>query len=67
LSSLTILSPLVLAANLLLLLRSEVIGDIEGLADLLWGLSLNHVGDGLAANIKKGFDVKVVGGLKKVS
>jgi len=63
LCDLTILSPLVLAADLLLLLRSEVVGDIEGLADLLRGLALDHVGDGLAANIKKRLDVEIVGGL----
>jgi hypothetical protein len=66
LCSLTILSPLVLAADLLLLLGSEVIGNVEGLSDLLRGLALDHVGDGLAANVKKRLDVKVVGGLKEL-
>jgi hypothetical protein len=58
--SLTILGPLILPANLLLLLRGEVIGDVECLSDLLRGLALDHVGDGLAANIQKGLDVEVV-------
>jgi len=60
---LTILSPLIFPANLFLLLRGEVIGDVERLSDLLGGLALDHVGDGLAANIQKGLDVEVVGGL----
>ena len=57
---LAILSPLVLTADLLLLLGSEVVGDVEGLADLLGRLALDHVGNGLASNIKKGLDVKIV-------
>jgi len=60
----SILSPLVLAADLIFLLRSEVILDVERLTNLLWRLSLDHVGDSLATNIKKGLDVQVVGGLK---
>ena len=62
-TNLAILSPLVLATDLLLLLRCEVVGDVEGLSDLLGGLALDHVGNGLAANIKKGLDVEVVGSL----
>jgi hypothetical protein len=61
---LTILSPLVLAADLLLLLGGEVIGDVECLSDLLWRLALDHVGHGLASNIKEGLDVKIVGSLE---
>lgn len=60
---LAILSPLILTADLLLLLWGEVVGDVEGLADLLRRLSLNHVGNGLTANIKERFDVQVVGRL----
>jgi hypothetical protein len=37
-----------LAADLVLLLGSEIILDVEGLADLLRGLALDHVSDGLA-------------------
>ena len=59
-TSLTVLSPLVLAADLLLLLGGEVIGDIECLADLLWRLALDHVGDGFASDIKEGLDIKIV-------
>ena len=66
-NDLTILSPLVLTANLLLLLRGEVVGDVECLADLLWRLSLNHVCDGLTSNIQEGLDIKVVGGLDELA
>lgn len=60
---LSVLSPLVLATNLLLLFRGEVICDVEGLADLLRRLALDHVGNRLAANVKKRLDVEVVGSL----
>lgn len=61
-SCLAVLGPLVLAADLLLLLGGEVVLDVEGLADLLGGLALDHVGNSLAADVKKGLDVHVVGG-----
>jgi len=63
--SLAILSPLVLTSDLLLLLGGEIIGDVEGLSDLLGGFALDHVGDGLASNIKEGLDIEVVGSLQK--
>ena len=50
-SGLSVLGPLVLAADLLLLLGGEVVGDIERLPDLLGGLALDHVGDCLAAHV----------------
>ena len=59
---LTVLSPLVLAADLILLLWCEVVLDVEGLADLLWRLALDHVRDCLAANIEQRLDVHVVCG-----
>lgn len=59
---LTVLGPLVLTTNLILLLRGEVILDVEGLADLLRRLALDHVGHGLAANVEESLDVHVVGG-----
>lgn len=62
-----LLSPLVLAADLVLLLGSEIILDVEGLADLLRGLALDHVSDGLAADVKEGLDIQVVGSLGAVS
>jgi len=58
---LTVLSPLVLATDLVLLLGGEVVLDVEGLADLLRRLALDHVGHGLAANVKEGLDIHVVG------
>ena len=61
--SYSLLSPLVFTADLILLLGSKVILDVEGLADLLWGLSLDHVGDSFAANVKQSFDVEIVGSL----
>jgi hypothetical protein len=60
---LAILGPLVLAADLILLLWGEVILDVEGLSDLLWGFALDHVGHGLAADVQEGFDIQVVGSL----
>jgi hypothetical protein len=59
----SLLGPLVLATDLVLLLGGEVILDVEDLTDLFWGLALDHVGDGLAADVEEGFDVKVVGSL----
>jgi hypothetical protein len=64
---LAVLGPLVLAADLLLLLGSEVVLDVEGLSDLVGRLALDHVGDGLAADIEESLDVEVVGGLQIVS
>jgi hypothetical protein len=58
---LAVLSPLILPTDLLLLLRGEVIGDVERLPDLLGGLALDHVRNGLAANVKEGLDVEIVG------
>lgn len=60
---LAVLGPLVLAADLLLLLGGEVVLDVERLADLLGRLALDHVGDGFAADVEEGLDVEVVGGL----
>lgn len=65
--SILLLGPLVLASDLLLLLGGEVVLDVESLADLLGGLSLDHVGYGLAADVEQGLDVEVVGSLKSGS
>jgi hypothetical protein len=59
---LTILSPLILAANLVLLLRSEVVGDVESLSNFLRRLALDHVRNRLASKVQKWLDVHVVGG-----
>jgi hypothetical protein len=58
---LTVLGPLVLAADLVFLFGSKVILDVECLADLLGRFAFDHVGDGLAADIEESFDVHVVG------
>jgi len=58
-----LLSPLILTADLILLFRREVVLDVEGLTDLLWGFALDHVGNSLAPNVKERLDVKVVGSL----
>jgi hypothetical protein len=59
---LAVLGPLVLAADLVLLLGSEVVLNVERLANLLGGLALDHVGHSLAADIEESLDVHVVGG-----
>lgn len=59
---LAVLSPLVLTTDLILLFRREVVLDVERLADLLWRLALDHVGDSLAADVEKRLDVHVVRG-----
>lgn len=48
----SLLGPLVLTANLLFLLRCEVVLNVESLPDLLWRLAFDHVGDSLAPNVK---------------
>lgn len=55
--------PLVLAPHLFLFLGSEVVFDVERLADLLGGLALDHVRHGHARKVEKGLDVQVVRGL----
>jgi hypothetical protein len=55
-----LLSPLVLTADLVFLLGSEVVLDVEGLPDLLGRLALDHVCNSLAANVEKSFDIEVV-------
>lgn len=58
-----LLGPLVLTADLILLLRGEVVLDVEGLTDFLGRLALDHVGDSLAADVEEGLNVQVVGSL----
>jgi hypothetical protein len=64
---LLVFAPLVFLAHLLFLAGSEVVLDVESLADLLGGLALDHVGDSLAGHIKKAFNVQVVSSLKNVA
>lgn len=58
-------SPFVLTANLVLLLRREVILDVEGLTNLVRRLAFDHVGDRLASNIQKCLDIEIIGRLDK--
>ena len=51
----------VLLLDLLLLLRGEVVLDIERLPDLLRRLPLNHVGHRLAGDVQESLDVQVIG------
>lgn len=61
---LAILGPLVLTADLVLLLRCEVVLDVERLSDLVRGLALDHVRNRLAADVEEGLNVEVVGSLR---
>ena len=59
-----LLSPLVLTSNLIFLLWSEVILNVEGLSDFFWRFALDHVGNSLASNVKESLDIEIVGRLK---
>lgn len=61
----SLLSPLVLTTDLILLLRGEVVLDVKCLTDLLRRLALNHIGNGLAADVEKGLYVEVVSSLSR--
>lgn len=60
-----LLGPLILTTNLILLLGRKVILDIKGFADLFRRLALDHIGNGLAADVKESLDVEVVGSLRR--
>lgn len=64
--SYSLLSPLVFTADLILLLGGEVILNVEGLANLLGGLSLDHVGDSFAADVEQSLDIEIVGSLQSL-
>ena len=49
--------PLVLSPDVLLFLRSEVILDVECLANFLRSLSLDHVSNCLAGQIQQALDI----------
>lgn len=59
-----LLGPLVLTTDLIFFLRSEVVLNIESLADFLGRFALDHVRNRLAADVEQGFDIKVVRGLR---
>lgn len=63
LCNLAVLSPFVLTTDLVLFLGSEVVLDVERLADFLRGLALDHIGDGLAADVEESLDIHVIGSL----
>lgn len=52
-------------ADLGFLLLCEVIFDVEGLPDLLGGLSFDHVGHRLTGDVQQAFNVEVIGRLKE--
>ena len=56
------LSPLILFHDLLLLLRREVVLNVEELADFLNALVLDQRGNLGAGEFKQGLDVEVVAG-----
>ena len=60
--SLLVLAPLVLLPNAVLLLRGEVVLDVEVLPDLLRSLPPDHVAHRLAGDIQEALDIQVVGG-----
>ena len=60
-----LLSPLVFTTDLILLLRSKVILNVECLTDLFWGLALDHIRNRLASDIQQSLNIKVVGSLSK--
>ena len=60
----SVLAPGILSADLLLLLGSEVVLDVECATNLLGRLPLDHVGHSLARNVQQASHIKVVGRLK---
>lgn len=60
--SLFLLTPFVLLADLFLFGSRKIVLDVERLPDLLGRLSLDHIRNRFAGNIKKTFGVEVIGG-----
>ena len=60
-----LLSPLVLTTDLILLLRREIVLNVECLTDLFWGLALDHIRNRLAPDIQQSLNVKIVGSLSR--
>lgn len=61
-----LLGPLVLPANLVFLFWGEVILNVECFADLLWRLSLDHVGNSFTTDVEESLDIQVIGSLETV-
>lgn len=57
---LLLLAPGVFLAHLFFFGWSEIVLDVEGLADLIGSLAFDHVGDGLARDVKQAANVQVV-------
>ncbi|GMT17241.1 hypothetical protein PFISCL1PPCAC_8538, partial [Pristionchus fissidentatus] len=56
-----VLTPSVLLSDLFLFLGSKIVLDIEMLANFVGRLTLDHIGDSLAAVVEKSLDIHVVG------
>lgn len=61
---LALLTPFVFLADLFFLFGSEVVLNVEGLADFFGGLALDHVGNSLAGEVQQWLDVQEVSSLK---
>jgi len=57
--------PAVFNPDLILLIFTKVIDDVECLANLLWRLSSDHVSDCFASEIKQGLNVEIIGSLHR--
>jgi len=55
-----LLTPFIFLSNLLLFSWREIIFDVEGPSNLLRGLSFDHIGHSLAADIQQALDIQVV-------
>jgi len=63
---LTIFTPLVLLADLLFLLRAEIVLNVEDLADFFGTLALDDISNRFAGNIEKLMNIKIVGSEDKL-
>jgi hypothetical protein len=61
--NLTVIAPCIVAADVLKLFRRKIIRNVKLGANLVRGLALNHVSDGLASQIQKRLNIKKVCGL----
>lgn len=59
----SLFGPFILATDLVLLLRGEVVLNVKGLPDLLRRLALDHVGDCLTTDIQQSLNIEIVGSL----
>ena len=59
---LSLLAPLILFSNLCFLCGGEIIDNVEMLSDFFRSLPFDHAGDCGTGEVKKWFDIHVVGG-----